>query len=381
MALPIKHSAAALNIFTTMSSLARKEQAYNLSQGLPDFPVAPALSDLLEEAAVQGFNQYAPMAGLPELRQNIATVLNKRYNSHYCSPDTVTITPGATYGIFTALTTVLNKGDEVIYLEPAFDCYVPAIEINGGIPVCIRLDEQRNFEIDWQQISDAITDKTKAIIINTPHNPSGNVWTQTDWDQLASVIGDRDIFVIADEVYDTIVYDGLQHIPGFLQKNLEGRVLSVYSFGKMYHITGWKIGFVIADPALTEAFRSIHQYLAFSVNTPAQYALAKYLLIADQEASAIMLQAKRDLLVSGMKPSKFQLNALSKGTYFQLFDYSVLSSMDDVSFARWLAIEHKVATVPLSAFYRTPPGIKQVRLSFAKNDDILSAAAAILCKL
>jgi len=381
MALPVKHSAAALNIFTTMSSLARKEQAYNLSQGLPDFPVAPALSDLLKEATVQGFNQYAPMPGLPELRQTIAASFNKRYNSPYCSPDTVTITPGATYGIFTALTTVLNKGDEVIYLEPAFDCYVPAIEINGGIPVCIRLDEQKNFEIDWQQISDAITDKTKAIIINTPHNPSGKVWTQADWDQLASIIGNRDIFVISDEVYDTIVYDGLKHIPGFLQKNLEGRVFSVYSFGKMYHITGWKIGFVIAAPVLTEAFRSIHQYLAFSVNTPAQYALAQYLPVADQEASAIMLQAKRDLLVSGMRSSKFQLSALSKGTYFQLFDYSAVSSMDDVAFARWLAIEHKVATVPLSAFYRTPPGIKQVRLSFAKNDDILNAATTILCNL
>ncbi|WP_018625816.1 methionine aminotransferase [Niabella aurantiaca] len=381
MILPSKHSAAAVNIFTTMSSLARKENAYNLSQGLPDFPIAPALSDLLKEATVEGFNQYAPMPGLPELRQNIASSFNKRYSSNYCAPDRVTVTPGATYGIFTALTTVLNKGDEVIYLEPAFDCYVPAIEINGGIPVRVQLDAQKNFEIDWQQISDSITPKTKAIIINTPHNPSGKVWAQNDWDKLAAVIGHRDIYVISDEVYDTIVYDGLQHIPGFLQKNLEGKVLSVYSFGKMYHITGWKIGFVIAAPAFTEAFRSIHQYLGFSVNTPAQYALAKYLLIADQEASAIMLQAKRDLLVSRMQSSKFRLNALSKGSYFQLFDYSGVSSLDDVSFARWLAIEHKVATVPLSAFYRVPPGIKQIRLSFAKNDDVLNAATAILGNL
>ncbi|SDC36328.1 methionine aminotransferase [Niabella drilacis] len=381
MTLPTKHSAAALNIFTTMSSLARKENAYNLSQGLPDFPVSAALSDLLKEATVEGFNQYAPMPGLPELRQNIASCFNKRYGIACCSPDMVTITPGATYGIFTALTTVLNKGDEVIYLEPAFDCYVPAIEINGGVPVCVRLDEQKDFEIDWQQISDAITPKTKAIIINTPHNPSGKVWTQEDWDQLAAIVGDHDIYVISDEVYDTIVYDGLQHIPGFLQKSLEGKVLSVYSFGKMYHITGWKIGFVVAAPIFTEAFRSIHQYLAFSVNTPAQYALAKYLLIADQEASAIMLQAKRDLLVSRMESSKFRLHALSRGSYFQLFDYSRISDLDDVSFARWLAVEHKVATVPLSAFYRIPPGIRQVRLSFAKHDDILHAATAILSSL
>lgn len=381
MAIVPKHTAAALNIFTTMSSLARKENAYNLSQGLPDFPVFPALSDLLKEATTAGFNQYAPMPGLPELRENIATVFNNKYRTNFCTPDTVTVTPGATYGIFTALATVLNKGDEVIYLEPAFDCYVPAIEINGGIPVCIRLDEQKNFEIDWQRIRDAITERTSAIIINTPHNPTGRVWTTGDWEQLASVIGNRNIYVISDEVYDTIVYDGQQHRPGFLQKGLEGKVLSVYSFGKMYHITGWKVGFLIAAPALTEAFRSIHQYLSFSVNTPAQYALAKYLLLPGQEPASVMLQAKRDLLINRMQPSKFRLNAVSKGTYFQLFDYSALSDMEDVAFARWLATEHKVATIPLSAFYRKSPGIKQVRLSFAKNDDILQAAAAILCCL
>ncbi|MCD2425711.1 aminotransferase class I/II-fold pyridoxal phosphate-dependent enzyme [Niabella pedocola] len=381
MAIIPKHTAAALNIFTTMSSLARKENAYNLSQGLPDFPVFPALSDLLKEATIAGFNQYAPMPGLLELRENIATVFNNRYRTDFCTPDTVTVTPGATYGIFTALATVLNKGDEVIYLEPAFDCYVPAIEINGGIPVCIRLEEENHFEIAWQQISDAITARTRAIIINTPHNPTGRVWTQSDWDQLASIIGNREIYVISDEVYDTIVYDGQQHLPGFLQKGLEGKVLSVYSFGKMYHITGWKVGFLIAAPALTEAFRSIHQYLSFSVNTPAQYALAKYLLLPHQEPASVMLQAKRDLLLTRMQPSRFRLNALSKGTYFQLFDYSAISDMDDVTFARWLATAHKVATIPLSAFYRKPPGIKQVRLSFAKNDDILNAATEILCKL
>ncbi|MCF3111885.1 aminotransferase class I/II-fold pyridoxal phosphate-dependent enzyme [Niabella sp. CC-SYL272] len=381
MAIIPKHTAAALNIFTTMSSLARKENAYNLSQGLPDFPVYPALSDLLKEATTEGFNQYAPMPGLMELRENIATVFNNRYRNSCCNPDTVTITPGATYGIFTALATVLNKGDEVIYLEPAFDCYVPAIEINGGIPVCIRLNAQKNFEIDWQQISDAITAQTRAIIINTPHNPTGRVWTQADWAQLASIIGGREIYVISDEVYDTIVYDGLQHLPGFLQRGLEGKLLSVYSFGKMYHITGWKVGFVIAAPVLTEAFRSIHQYLSFSVNTPAQYALAKYLLLPDQDPASVMLQAKRDLLISRMQPSRFRLNAVSKGTYFQLFDYSAISDMDDVAFARWLAIEHKVAAIPLSAFYRKAPGIKQVRLSFAKSDDILYAATEILCGL
>lgn len=381
MIIPSKHSAAALNIFTTMSSLARKENALNLSQGLPDFPVAPALSALLKEAAEKGYNQYAPMPGLAMLRENIAASFNKTYHSRYCTPDTITITPGATYGIFTALATVLDKGDEVIYLEPAFDCYVPAIEINGGIPVCVRLDEKKNFEIDWQRIRDAITPKTKAIIINTPHNPSGAIWTPEDWDQLSSIIGTQNIYVISDEVYDTIVYDGHRHLPGFLQKNLQGKVISVYSFGKMYHITGWKIGFCVADPVFTEAFRSIHQYLGFSVNTPAQYALAQYLLQADPGEASRMLQAKRNLLVEGLASSKFKLHALSGGTYFQLFDYSLISDLPDVAFAHWLATEHKVATIPLSAFYRVPPGIKQIRLCFAKNDDVLKAATAILCSL
>lgn len=365
-----------------MSSLARETQAYNLSQGLPDYPVAPELGPLLQEAVAKGYNQYAPMPGLIELRQNIATYFNRIYQSDYCNVDNITITPGATYGIFTAFAALLEKGDEVIYLEPAFDCYVPAIEINGGIPVRVRLDEKKNFEIDWQQIKEAVTSKTKAILINTPHNPTGRIWQQEDWDQLAAIIGQQNIYVIADEVYNTILFDGHRHLPGYLQEQLQGKIISIYSFGKMQHITGWKIGFCIADETITAAFRSIHQYLSFSVNTPAQYALAAYMSLPrpDHEASAL-LQKKRDLLLNGLAGSKFQSRFTTQGSYFQLFDYSALSLLPDVAFARWLAVSHKVATIPLSAFYKTQPNIYQVRLSFAKDDAVLNAAVAILSGL
>ncbi|ANH80132.1 kynurenine--oxoglutarate aminotransferase [Niabella ginsenosidivorans] len=382
MTLKAKHSAAPLNIFTTMSSLAKETQAYNLSQGLPDYPVAPELGTLLQEAVAKGYNQYAPMPGLMELRQSIATYFNRIYQSDYCTEHNITIIPGATYGIFTAFAALLEKGDEVIYLEPAFDCYVPAIEINGGIPVCVRLDEKKNFEVDWQRIQDAITSKTKAILINTPHNPTGRVWQQEDWDQLAGIIGQKDIYVVADEVYNTILFDGHRHIPGYLQEDLQEKIISVYSFGKMHHITGWKIGFCIAGAAITAAFRSVHQYLSFSVNTPAQYALAAYINLpkADNEAS-LFLQEKRDLLLNGLAGSKFRSRFTTQGSYFQLFDYSTLSPLPDVKFAQWLTINHKVATIPLSAFYKTQPHIPQIRLSFAKNDAVLNAAVKILSDL
>ncbi|MBO9620431.1 MAG: aminotransferase class I/II-fold pyridoxal phosphate-dependent enzyme [Niabella sp.] len=382
MALRTKHTAAPLNIFTIMSALARKERAHNLSQGLPDYPVAPELSELLKEAVINGYNQYAPMPGLVELREQIAGYFNRIYHSDYCNINNITITPGATYGIFTAFAAILEQGDEVIYLEPAFDCYLPAIEINGGIPVCVQLEASHNFEIDWQKIKDAISPKTKAILINTPHNPTGNIWSKKDWDTLADLISDKNIYVISDEVYNTILFDGQQHIPGYLQERLHGKVISIYSFGKMQHITGWKIGFCIADETITNAFRSIHQYLTFSVNTPAQYALARYLELPkpDNEAS-VFLQQKRDLLISGLAGSKLKLNCTTKGSYFQLFDYSALSSLPDVDFAQWLATTHKVATIPLSAFYKTPPGISQIRFSFAKEDAVIKAATDILARL
>ncbi|GAB3428287.1 methionine-oxo-acid transaminase [Niabella aquatica] len=361
-----------------MTNLARQENAYNLSQGLPDYPIAPELNGLLREAVTEGYNQYAPMQGIVELRENIAVELNERYGTDYCSPEVITIIPGATYGIYTALTTIIEKGDEVIYLEPAFDCYLPAIEINGGIPVKVTLAAANNFAIDWQKIESAISSKTKAILINTPHNPTGYVWTQDDWNQLAAIIDGRDIYVVSDEVYDSIVYAGSSHVPGFLQTLLNNKVISIYSFGKTFHITGWKIGYCVAPKEITEAFKSIHQYLTFSVNSPAQYALAKYLEIDGRDAAACLLQQKRDLLIDGLKASRFKKLSTSEGTYFQLYDYSNISSLNDVEFARWLTTEHKVATIPLSAFYKTPQNDKIIRLCFAKKDEVLIEAAKSL---
>ncbi len=361
-----------------MTNLARQENAYNLSQGLPDYPVASELSGLLREAVTEGFNQYAPMQGLVALRENISTTLNNRYRTGFCSPDTVTITPGATYGIYTALAAIIEKGDEVICLEPAFDCYLPAIEINGGVPVSVALERHNNFAIDWEKIQNAISAKTKAILINTPHNPTGYVWNQNDWDQLATIIDGRDIYVVSDEVYDSIVFDGQPHLPGFLQASFRDKIISIYSFGKAFHITGWKVGYCVASKAITEAFRSIHQYLTFSVNTPAQYALAKYLELYDAEEAGRTLQRKRDLLIEGLKPSGLRQLPTCAGTYFQLYDYSGISHLNDVEFARWLTIAHKVATIPLSAFYKSPQHDRIVRFCFAKKDEVIEKAAEIL---
>ncbi len=381
MSLLPKHSASPLNIFTIMTSLARQENACNLSQGLPDYPVAPELNLLLREAVLEGYNQYAPMPGLLALRENIARELNERYHSTYCSPERVTITPGATYGLFTALTALINRGDEVIYLEPAFDCYLPAIEINGGVPVKVTLSAANNFAIDWEKIEAALSTKTKAILINTPHNPTGYVWTHDDWQQLAALVEGKDIYIVSDEVYDSIVFDNRQHIPGFLQEALREKLISIYSFGKTFHITGWKIGYCIASEAITRAFRSVHQYLTFSVNTPAQYALAKYLEVYDKDEAARLLQRKRDVLVEGLNNSDLKKLNTSEGTYFQLYDYSAISDLNDLEFAKWLTTEHKVATIPLSAFYKTPPADNIVRLCFAKKDEVLNEAVERLAKL
>lgn len=378
MRLRTKHTASPVNIFTVMTNLARQENACNLSQGLPDYPIAPELSELLKEAVVKGFNQYAPMQGLIELRENISGTLNDRYNTDFCSPETVTITPGATYGIYTALAAIIEQGDEVVYLEPAFDCYLPAIEINGGVPVSVTLESNNNFAIDWTKIEDAISNKTKAILINTPHNPTGYVWTLDDWNKLAAIIDGRNIYVVSDEVYDSIVFDEQQHIPGFLQSSFSNKIISIYSFGKAFHITGWKVGYCIASREITEAFRSIHQYLTFSVNAPAQYAMAHYLEIYDPKEASRMLQAKRDLLIDGLNSSRLHRLTVCAGTYFQLYDYSEISDLNDVEFAKWLTTEHKVATIPLSAFYKKQREDRIVRLCFAKKDEVIKSAIRIM---
>ncbi|XZF13057.1 methionine aminotransferase [Chitinophagaceae bacterium MMS25-I14] len=379
MLLPQKHSAADTTIFTVMSALAQQHNAINLSQGFPDFPVDPLLGDLLKEAAETGFNQYSPMPGLPLLRQAIAANFNSRYGISVNADMEITVTPGATYAIYTAFTAILQPGDEVVVLEPAYDSYIPNIEMNGARAVPVPLSAP-TFSVDWDLVKAAITSKTKAIIVNTPHNPTGAIWTQNDWDTLAGLLRGTDIFVLSDEVYEQLVYDDRQHYSVLQHEELRERSFALYSFGKVFHNTGWKIGYCIAPPALTHAFRKLHQFLAFSVNTPAQYALAKYLGQRTEPVN-VQLQQKRDYFLELLKDTPFTIQQPAAGSYFQVASYAGISELPDMEFAQWLTREHGVATIPVSAFYSNRKDDKLVRFCFAKKEETLLAAVEKLRQL
>lgn len=380
MHLPQKHSAKGTTIFTVMSALATEHNAINLSQGFPDFPVDEKLGVLLAEAVQQGYNQYSPMPGLPMLREAIAADVSRRYGVAVDAMNEVTVTPGATYGIYTAFTSILEKGDEVIVLEPAYDSYIPNIETNGAIVVSVPLTAPA-FTVDWDKVKDAVTTKTRAIIINTPHNPTGAVWTKEDWDNLADVVRGTSIFVLSDEVYEQLVFDGLKHYSVLQHEELRQRSFAIYSFGKVYHNTGWKMGFVVAPPQLTAAFRSIHQFLSFSVNTPAQYALAQYLSQPVLPDVSNMLQQKRDYFLELLKGTPFTIYQPAQGSYFQTVGYSNISDMPDTEFAIWLTKEYGVATIPISVFYSNKQDDKIIRFCFAKKEETLQAAISKLSAL
>lgn len=373
MHLPQKHSAKGTTIFTVMSALATEHNAINLSQGFPDFPVDEKLGVLLAEAVQQGYNQYSPMPGLPMLREAIAADVSRRYGVAVDAMNEVTVTPGATYGIYTAFTSILEKGDEVIVLEPAYDSYIPNIETNGAVVVPVALTAPA-FTVEWDKVKDAVTTKTRAIIINTPHNPTGAVWTKEDWDNLADVVRGTSIFVLSDEVYEQLVFDGLKHYSVLQHEELRQRSFAIYSFGKVYHNTGWKMGFVVAPPQLTAAFRSIHQFLSFSVNTPAQYALAQYLSQPVMPDVSNMMQQKRDYFLDLLKDTPFTIHQPAQGSYFQTVGYSNISNMPDTEFAIWLTKEYGVATIPISPFYSTKQDDKIIRFCFAKKEKTLKAA-------
>lgn len=380
MKLPQKHSATGTTIFTVMSTLAAQHNAINLSQGFPDFPIDDRLGTLLHIATTVGFNQYAPMTGLPILRETIAQNFKKRYNLDV-NPDTeITITPGATYAIYAAFTAILLPGDEVIILEPAYDSYISNIEMNGARAIPVSLSAP-DFSVDWNKVKDAVTQKTKAIIINTPHNPTGAIWAKEDWDKLADIVRDTEIFILSDEVYEQLVYDGQKHYSVLEHAELRERSFALYSFGKVFHNTGWKIGYCIAPPQLTTAFRQIHQFLAFSVNTPAQYAMAQYLKLEDVPPVNIMLQEKRDHFLELMKQTPFTISKPTSGSYFQLASYEQISDMPDMEFAQWLTKEHGVATIPMSAFYSNKQDDKLLRFCFAKKEETLQSAIERLSKL
>ncbi|MCW3121250.1 MAG: aminotransferase class I/II-fold pyridoxal phosphate-dependent enzyme [Flavipsychrobacter sp.] len=380
MTFPQKHSATGTTIFTVMSALAQEHNAINLSQGFPDFHIDTELSQALGDAAKNGFNQYAPMPGLPALRQAIAANFNTRYGVTIDPDNEITITPGATYAIYTAFTSILTPGDEVIVLEPAYDSYIPNIEMNGAKAVPVSLSAP-DFHVDWNRVKDAITPRTKAIIINTPHNPSGAIWNKSDWDQLADLVRNTDIVILSDEVYEQLVFDGAKHYSVLEHEELRQRSFALYSFGKVYNCTGWKMGYCIAPPAYTQAFRRIHQFLSFTVNTPAQYALTHILGNDTATPVNIVMQQKRDHFLSLIKQTPFTIHTPAKGSYFQVASYERISDMPDMEFTQWLTKEHGVATIPVSAFYSNKKDDKLIRFCFAKKEETLDAAVERLIKL
>jgi methionine aminotransferase len=367
-----KHSGADVTIFSVMSALANEHAAINLSQGFPDYPIDSQLQYYLQDALAKGFNQYAPMAGLPMLQSAIAQQQSLKLG-HNISPDEVTIFPGASYAIYGALCARLQKGDEVVIFEPAYDAYIPAIEMNGGVVVTVPL-QYPDFSVDWSKFQDVLTDRTKAIIVNTPHNPTGVIWSKEDWAQLARFVSGKDILIISDEVYDEIVYDGNLHHSVLQESSLKEQAIAVYSFGKQLHATGWKIGYSIAAPSISKAIRRVHQFIGFSVNTPAQYAIAHFLAQHDFSQNAVFLQEKRNLLNELIAQTPLCLGPISKGSYFQIVDYRRWKQMSDIEFATWMTKEVGVATIPLSAFYKDKTDNGLVRFCFAKEEKTLIQA-------
>lgn len=365
-------------IFTVMSQLAQQHQAINLSQGFPDFDGPPQLRERVSWHMAHGHNQYAPLAGVMELREQVANKVLDLYARQTDPLFEVTITPGATEAIYCAITAVVHPGDEVIVFDPAYDTYEPGVILNGGITRHIAL-QHPDFAIDWQQLRETINDRTRLIILNTPHNPSGSLWSENDIEQLREVISGRDIYLLSDEVYEHIVFDGQQHLSLLRYPDLAERAFVCSSFGKTYHVTGWRVGYCIAPRKMMEEFLRIHQFINFSTNTPMQYAIADFMRDCPQHHHqlAAFYQRKRDLFCDLMVPSAFKLKP-SGGTFFQLADYSAISDERDTEFARRLTIDYGVASIPISVFYKQPPGQHLLRFCFAKDDGTLQRAAKCL---
>ena len=368
-------------IFTVMSQLAQQHGAVNLGQGFPDFDGPQALRDALAQAMNSGKNQYAPMTGVAALREQIALKTGRLYGRAVDADAEVTVTSGATEAIFAAIASVVRPGDEVIVLDPCYDCYEPAIDLVGGRAVHVPLTLP-DFSVDWQRVKDAITARTRVIMVNSPHNPSGAVFSADDLDALAGLTRDTEILVISDEVYEHIVFDGLAHQSVLRHAELAARSFVVSSFGKTYHCTGWKVGYCIAPPALSVEFRKVHQYLTFCTFGPAQWAFAEVLASDPQHYLDLpsFYQQKRDRFRALLAPSRFRLLPVG-GAYFQLVDYSAISDMDDLGFCEWLVREAGVAAIPVSAFYESAPDARIIRFCFAKSDATLEAAAARLARV
>jgi methionine aminotransferase len=371
-------------IFAVMSALATQHKAVNLGQGFPDFACDSALLNHVTQAMQAGHNQYPPMPGVPVLRQAIATKIEALYARQYSADSEITVTAGATQGILTTLLAIVHPGDEVIVLEPCYDSYVPNIELAGGVVVRVPLgknSEPGTFRPDFDKIAAAITPKTRAIVINSPHNPSGTVWTDAEMRSLEDLLAPTNVLLISDEVYEHMVFDGALHQSAAQYPGLAERAFIVSSFGKTYHVTGWKVGFVAAPSALTAEFRKVHQFNVFTVNTPMQHALAAYMTNPTPYLDlSTFYQRKRDLFRAGLAKTKFKMLP-GEGTYFQCVDISDVSDLGEADFCQWLTREVGVAAIPLSAFYGNGFDQHVVRFCFAKQDATLHAALERLAKL
>lgn len=368
-------------IFTQMSALAQKHQAINLSQGFPDFDGPSYLHERLAYHAAQGANQYAPMTGAQALREAIADKTAEIYGYRPDDVSDITVTAGATEALYAAITALVRAGDEVICFDPSYDSYAPAVALSGGVLKRIALTPP-HFRVDWQAFSALLSERTRLVILNTPHNPTATVWRQEDIEALWQAIGEREIYVLSDEVYEHIYFAIEGHASVLAHPQLRERAVAVSSFGKTFHMTGWKIGYCVAPAAISAEIRKVHQYLTFCVNTPAQLALADMLRAAPEHYRALpdFYRKKRDVLVNALAQSRLKVLPC-EGTYFLLIDYSAVSTLNDVEFCQWLTEEVGVAAIPLSVFCAAPFPHQLIRLCFAKQESTLLAAADRLCKL
>ena len=383
MLLQSKLPQVGLTIFTQMSQLANVHNALNLSQGFPDFDASEALKEALQRQVQAGQNQYAAMTGVPALREQVASKIARLYRNPVSAEHEVTITPGATQALFCAIQTLVRAGDEVIVFDPCYDSYEPAVTLAGGRCVHIALNGD-DFSVDWQKFADALSDKTRLVIINSPHNPSGALLSHADLNQLAQLIRERDIYLLSDEVYEHLVFDGLSHNSILAHEELYQRACVVSSFGKTFHVTGWKTGYMVAPGRVAAELRKVHQYVSFCAVTPMQHALADFMQAQPQYVDQLpeFYQHKRDQLCQALQGSRFSFTP-SASTYFQLLDYrQIRDDLRDVEMAHWLTVEHGVACIPLSVFYQQPPQDQfLLRVCFAKREETLTLAGERLCAI
>ncbi|GHB43522.1 methionine aminotransferase [Mongoliitalea lutea] len=362
-----------ISIFTLMTDLANSYNAINLAQGFPGFDCYPYLQDLVTEYMQKGFNQYAPSHGVGLLRQRIEEKSRLLYGVQFDVDTEITVTSGATEALYVAITSVVKVDDEVIILEPAYDCYVPAIQLNGGLPVFVQLDSE-NFSVPWEKVKDAFSEKTKAIIINNPHNPGGYVWKKSDFETLSQLTGDREIYIISDEVYDHILFDERKHLSPCMVDSLKSKTFVCGSLGKTFHVTGWKIGYCLAPVKLTKEFRKIHQYVTFSTATPFQFALADFMIDPTRYFHlGEFYESKRNLFLNGLKETLFEFTP-TEGSFFQTVSYKHLSKEADYELAKKMTVRARVAAIPISYFYHDKKDEKVLRFCFAKEDDVLEEA-------